>query len=219
VITLPPGDFGALIFDCDGTLADSMPLYHRAWRAALAANGATFDFNWEIFVSRAGVSTEGTVTALNQEFGTTLDAARVEELQLAEYSRLVGEVQPFPEVVAIARAHLGKLPMAVASGGTRRFVERTLELIGVRELFEAVVVAADVPRGKPHPDIFLHAAKLLAVSPERCLVFEDGRPGIVAAEAAGMQTVFVERPSPYADQATGYRLQATGSDPDPDPEV
>ena len=186
-----------LIFDCDGTLADSMPLYHRAWRVALAANGATFDFTWEIFMSRAGVSTEGTVTALNQEFGTALDAASVEALQFAEYARLVEDVKPFPEVVAIAEAHRGKLPMAVASGGARHLVERTLELIGVRPLFDAVVVAADVPRGKPHPDIFLHAAKLLGVRPERCLVFEDGRPGIVAAEAAGMRTVFVERASPY----------------------
>jgi HAD superfamily hydrolase (TIGR01509 family) len=197
VIEIPSGDFAALIFDCDGTLADSMPLYHRAWRAALAANGATFDFTWEIFMSRAGVSTEGTVTALNQEFGTTLDALRVEELQFAEYTRLVESVKPFPEVVAIAREHAGKLPMAVASGGARHLVERTLELIGVRDLFDAVVVAADVPRGKPHPDIFLYAAKLLGVAPERCLVFEDGRPGMIAAEAAGMRAVFVERPSPY----------------------
>jgi HAD superfamily hydrolase (TIGR01509 family) len=197
VIELPSGDFAALIFDCDGTLADSMPLYHRAWRAALAANGATFDFTWEIFVSRAGVSTEGTVTALNEEFGTSLDAARVEELQFAEYTRLVETVKPFPEVVAIAREHVGKLPMAVASGGARHLVERTLDLIGVRDLFDAVVVAADVPRGKPHPDIFLHAAKLIGVAPERCLVFEDGRPGMIAAEAAGMRAVFVERASPY----------------------
>jgi len=197
VIELPPGDFAALIFDCDGTLADSMPLYHRAWRSALAANGATFDFTWEIFVSRAGVSTEGTVAELNAEYGTTLDAERVREIHHAEFTRLIEEVKPFPEVVAIARAHYGKIPMAVASGGARHHVERTLELIGVSELFDEVIVADDVPRGKPHPDIFLHAAKLLGVRPERCLVFEDGQPGIVAAERAGMKTVFVQRASPY----------------------
>lgn len=202
-IELPPGDFDALIFDCDGTLADSMPLYHRAWRVALAANGATFDFTWEIFMSRAGVSTEGTVLALNQEFGTALDAALVEQHQFAEYSRLVDDVKPFPEVVAIAEAHYGRLPMAVASGGARHLVERTLTLIGVRHFFEAVVVAADVPRGKPHPDIFLRAAELLGVAPARCLVFEDGRPGILAAQAAGMQSVFVKRSSPYIEAVQG----------------
>ena len=203
MLELPPGDFGALIFDCDGTLADSMPLYHRAWRAALAANGATFDFTWDIFMSRAGVSTEGTVTELNHQFGTMLDAGRIEEPQYAEYARRIEGVEPFPEVVAVAEAHYGKLPMAVASGGARHLVERTLALIGVRHLFEAVVVAADVPRGKPHPDIFLHAAKLLGVPPARCLVFEDGRPGIVAAEAAGMQSVFVKRESPYGEADHG----------------
>jgi HAD superfamily hydrolase (TIGR01509 family) len=196
-IELPPGDFAALIFDCDGTLADSMPLYYRAWRASLAANGATFDFTWDIFMSRAGVTTQGTVDALNQEYGTSLDAVRVEEHQYAEYSRLIEEVKPFPEVVAIARAHYGKIPMAVASGGARKWVERTLELIGVRELFDAVVVSADVPRGKPYPDIFLRAAELLGVPPADCLVFEDGQPGIVAAGRAGMQSVFLKRESPF----------------------
>jgi HAD superfamily hydrolase (TIGR01509 family) len=203
LIELPEGDFSALIFDCDGTLADSMPLYHRAWRAALAANGATFDFTWDIFMSRAGVSTEGTVVALNQEFGTALDPASIEEHHYAEYLRLVDGVKPFPEVVAVAEAHYGRLPMAVASGGARHLVERTLALIEVRHLFDAVVVAADVPRGKPHPDIFLRAAELLVVAPERCLVFEDGRPGIVAAEAAGMKSVFVKRESPYSAVAQG----------------
>lgn len=197
MIEIPSGDFAALIFDCDGTLADSMPLYHRAWRSALTQNGATFDFTWEIFMSRAGVSTEATVTALNEEFGTMLDAERIREIQYAEYTRLIEEVKPFPEVVAIARDHFRKIPMAVASGGARHLVERTLELIGISDLFAAVVVADDVPRGKPHPDIFLHAAKLLGVPPERCLVFEDGQPGIVAAERAGMRTVLVKRESPY----------------------
>ena len=197
-IELPPGDFAALIFDCDGTLADSMPLYHRAWRAALAAHGATFDFTWDIFMSRAGVTTHGTVLALNEQYGTSLDAALVEASQYAEYARLIEEVKPFPEVVAVARAHYGKIPMAVASGGVRKWVERTLELIGVRELFDAVVVSADVSRGKPYPDIFLRAAELLGVPPARCLVFEDGQPGVVAAERAGMQSVLVKRESPYA---------------------
>ena len=131
MIELPPGDFAALIFDCDGTLADSMPLYHRAWRSALAATGATFDFTWELFMSRAGVTTEGTVMALNEQFGTSLDAERIRELQYAEYTLLMEEVKGFPEVVAVARAHYGKIPMAVASGGARHLVERTLDLIGV----------------------------------------------------------------------------------------
>ena len=192
---LPPGDFAGFIFDCDGTLADSMPLYHRSWQLALAAQGASFEFTWELFMSRAGVSTALTVEGLNLEFGTTLEAASIEARHHAEYLRLIDEVQPIAAIVEVARNYFGKLPMSVASGGARPLVERTLELIGVKELFPVVVVAADVARGKPEPDIFLLAAKRMGVAPEACLVFEDGEPGLVAARRAGMQAVLVDRGS------------------------
>jgi len=192
---LPPGDFGGFIFDCDGTLADSMPLYHRAWQRALAAQGATFEFTWELFMSRAGMSTALTDDGLNETFGKSLETELVEAVHRAEYLTLIDTVRPIDAIVAVARAYHGKLPMSVASGGTRPLVEKTLELIGVSELFPVVVVAADVPRGKPEPDIFLLAAKRMGVSPERCLVFEDGAPGILAAERAGMRAVLVDHGS------------------------
>lgn len=192
MLTLPPGDFGAFIFDCDGTLADSMPLYHRAWCSALARSGATFEFSWDLFVSRAGMSTQLTIEGLNQQFGTTLEALSVEQHQHAEYAKLVDEVKPITDVVAFAREHAGRLPMSVASGGTRVLVERTLEVLGISDLFAHVLVAADVPRGKPEPDLFLLAARRMGVAPERCLVFEDGEPGIVAAARAGMQVVRID---------------------------
>jgi len=192
---LPPGDFGGFIFDCDGTLADSMPLYHRAWQRALMAHGATFEFTWELFMSRAGMSTALTVEGLNATYGTTLEADSVSRLHHAEFLGLIDSVRPIDAVVAVARAYHGKLPMSVASGGTRPLVERTLDLIGVRDLFPVVVVADDVPRGKPEPDIFLLAAKKMGVAPERCLVFEDGAPGILGAERAGMKWVLVDRGS------------------------
>ncbi len=192
MLSLPDGDFDAYIFDCDGTLADSMPLYHRAWQAALRSQGATFDFGWEIFVRRAGMSTARTVEALNLEFGSALDASLVEERQHAEYLLLVEGVQPIPEVVEVARRARGRLPMSVASGGTRPLVEKTLGLIGVRDLFAHVLVAGDVQSGKPEPDIFLLAAERMGVEPSRCLVFEDGELGIVAAGRAGMRCVKVE---------------------------
>jgi HAD superfamily hydrolase (TIGR01509 family) len=194
-LELPAGEFGGFIFDCDGTLADSMPLYHRAWQRALTAHGVGFEFSWEIFVSRAGMSTALTIEALNAEFGTTLEASSVERHQHAEFLTLIDEVQPIHAVVEVARRYAGKIPMSVASGGARPLVERTLELIGVRDLFPIVVVAADVPRGKPEPDIFLLAAERMGVPPARCLVFEDGEPGLVAARRAGMQALFVDRGS------------------------
>ena len=192
---LPPGDFGGFIFDCDGTLADSMPLYHRAWQRALTAHGASFDFTWELFMSRAGMSTALTVEGLNLEFGTMLEAVSIEAHHHAEYLALIDEVQPIAAIVDVARKYFGKLPMSVASGGARPLVERTLELIGVKGLFPIVVVAADVPRGKPEPDIFLLAAARMGVPPEACLVFEDGEPGLIAARRAGMQAVLVDHGS------------------------
>jgi beta-phosphoglucomutase-like phosphatase (HAD superfamily) len=194
-IQLPSGDFDAFIFDCDGTLADSMPLYHRAWQRALAAQGATFEFTWEIFMSRAGMTTALTVEGLNATYGTTLDVKTTEHLQHAEFIGLIETVRPIDAVVDIARAYAGKVPMSVASGGTRPLVERTLELIGVRDLFPVVVVAADVKHGKPAPDIFLLAAEKMGVSPERCLVFEDGAPGLLGAERAGMKSVLIDHGS------------------------
>lgn len=192
---LPPGEFSGFIFDCDGTLADSMPLYHVAWQRALVAHGARFEFTWELFMSRAGMSTALTIEGLNREFGTALEASSVERRHHAEFLELIETVQPIAPVVEVARAYFGKIPMSVASGGARPLVERTLELIGVKELFPIVVVAADVARGKPEPDIFLLAAERMGVPPEGCLVFEDGKPGLVAAERAGMKSVLVDRGS------------------------
>lgn len=172
-----------------------MPLYHRAWCAALRAQGATFDFHWELFMSRAGMSTALTVSGLNEQFGVRLDARVLEEHQRTEYELLLDGVKPIDAVVEIARRYHGRIPMSVASGGHRPLVERTLEVIGIRDLFDHVIVAADVAHGKPEPDIFLLAAERMGVSPERCLVFEDGEPGLVGARRAGMATVLVEHGS------------------------
>lgn len=193
-LNVPDGDFEGFIFDCDGTLAESMPVHHRAWHAALSRHGATFDFHWELFNRRAGMSIERTVEELNLEFGLSLDPIAVAREQHAQYERLLPEVRPIAEVVAFAREHAAR-PLAVASGGERHLVERTLELIGVKELFPVVVVAADVARGKPEPDLFLLAAERLGVAPEKCLVFEDGVFGLIAAERAGMQAVLIPGPT------------------------
>lgn len=193
-LRVPEGDFEGFIFDCDGTLAESMPVHHRAWHAALSRYGATFDFHWELFNRRAGMSIERTVEELNVEFGLSLDPIAVAREQHAQYERLLPEVTPIVEVVDFARAHAGR-PLAVASGGERHLVERTLELIGVKQLFPVVVVAADVPRGKPEPDLFLLAAERLGIAPAKCLVFEDGAFGILAAERAGMTAVLIPGPT------------------------
>ncbi len=190
-LSLPGRPFEAFIFDCDGTLVDSMPLHHRAWRAAFQAHGASFDFDWDLFMLRAGMGLHDTVRELNEQFGQSLDPISVVQTQGREYDALLPEVQLIEPVVEFARQRRGQ-PMAVASGGQRRSVLLTLELTQLRDWFQHVICRDDVEQGKPHPESFLRCAELLGVAPERCLVFEDAEPGIDAARAAGMGWVAVD---------------------------
>lgn len=197
LFTLPTREYSAFIFDCDGTLADSMPLHQRAWIAALRKYGATFDFTWELFMSRAGKTIELTVHELNAELGLSLDPKLVAECQRAEYDALALGVKPIEQVLAFAREKaLAGLPMSVASGGDAPTVNRTLRTIGAAALFPVVVTAEEVQRGKPEPDLFLLAAQRMGVAPADCLVFEDSLLGITAAERAGMGSVLVASRAP-----------------------
>lgn len=187
--------YSGYIFDCDGTLADSMVVHHRAWLAALAAHGATFDFHWELFTSRAGMTVSNTVRELNAQFGLSLDPEGVAVGQRQEYERFLETVQPIADVVALARQVAATRPVSVASGGERLIVRRTLELIGLAETFSIVVTAEDVTHGKPAPDMFLLAAERMGVPPAECVVFEDSVLGLQAAKSAGMAAVLVRPPN------------------------
>lgn len=191
-LTLPPGEFDAYIFDCDGTLADTMPTHYKAWRTALGEHAQ--DFPEAMFYELGGVPTARIVEILNERHGHTLpvDAtvAHKESLFLA-MSHEIAAIEP---VVDLARHYHGHKPLGVASGGHRRIVMNTLRALGIAELFQAIVCSEDYQRGKPSPDPFLEAALRLNVAPERCLVFEDTATGIAAATAAGMQSVLVPPP-------------------------
>jgi HAD superfamily hydrolase (TIGR01509 family) len=188
-------EYGGYIFDCDGTLADSMVVHHRAWLSALAAHGARFDFHWELFTSRAGMSLPNTVQELNVQFGLSLDPLAVTASQRVEYERFLPSVQPIPQVVELALRVAKVRPVSVASGGERHVVRRTLELIGLGDTFPVVVTAEDVVRGKPAPDMFLLAAERMGVPPSECVVFEDSVFGLQAAASAGMAAVLVRPPN------------------------
>jgi HAD superfamily hydrolase (TIGR01509 family) len=188
-LEIPAGHFEAYLFDCDGTIADSMPLHFRAWTRAVEEGGGSFPE--ELFYAWAGQPLERTVEMLNEQLGYRLPIAETVRRKEALYDELLDQVQPVPAVLAEIERNFGRIPLAVVSGGPRASVRRTLTALGVLEKFAAVVCAEDSPRGKPYPDPFLRAAELLAVAPERCLVFEDAEAGIRAAEAAGMKWVRV----------------------------
>ncbi len=191
-LKLPNGEFDAFLFDCDGTLVDSMPLHHRAWSQSFLEGGATFEFTWDLFMSRAGMGLHETVTALNVQFGTALDPVSVVARQRTLFREGIASVLPVGPVLEVARAVQGIKPMAVYSGGEGEIVRAELAAIGALDWFGAVVCREDVERGKPAPDGFLECAARLGVAPSRCLVFEDGIMGVEAARAAGMQVVLVD---------------------------
>lgn len=191
---LPKKDYAAYIFDCDGTLADSMPLHYEAWTHALKVAGADFTFPYELMCQWGGKSLKGTVEGLNEMHGSKLEVEAVRRAVADYIDKHLPKVQPRTHIVAIARKLAQTHPVSVASGGQRVDVHTTLNAIGVRDIFPAqrIITADDVTYSKPAPDIFLLAAERMGVPPKQCLVYEDSPTGIQAAIAAGMDHVVVD---------------------------
>jgi beta-phosphoglucomutase family hydrolase len=190
-LDIPPGDFAGYIFDLDGTLIDTMPLHYRAWDAAMRSAGLKGTLDEDLFYSLGGVPTVRVAELIAQHYGMTVDAQQVFHEKESLFLEIQADAKVIQPVAEFARQAAATHPMAIASGGTRDIVNRSLELAGIRSLFKAVVTADDVVHGKPAPDMFLLAARLIGVEPTRCLVFEDAEPGIKAAIAAGMKVVRV----------------------------
>ncbi len=186
----PPPGTAALIFDCDGTLADTMPLHYRAWAKLFGRLGLAFPE--ARFYALGGVPTGRIIAIIAAEHGVSLGEPldRLVAEKESDFLELVAEIRPVPAVWAIAQEWRGRLPMAVASGGYREVVGRTLAAIGA-DWFDAVVCAEDTALHKPDPDVFLEAARRLGVPASSCVVFEDTDIGVEAARRAGMQWVDV----------------------------
>ena len=191
-LDIPNRAFGGYIFDCDGTIADNMPLHYRAWSMAMADFGG--EYPEELFYAWGGRPTAVIVGLLNEKYGLALDVDETVQRKEKYYLTLISEVVPVPEVMEIVKSMHGIVPLSVASGGHRELVEATLDVFGIRDLFQAIVCVEDYERGKPHPEPFLLAAKLMSVPPEDCVVFEDSPIGIEAAKAANMAWVHVPGP-------------------------
>jgi beta-phosphoglucomutase family hydrolase len=190
-IEFPAEEFDGYIFDLDGTLVDTMPTHYAAWEEALRRAGLRGRLDENLFYRLGGVPSRRVAELLGAHHGLALDPEAVFRQKEELFKGSLGKLELIAPVVDFARRVAKTHPVAVASGGTRDVVESTLGKTGLAPLFPVVVTADDVAHGKPAPDMFLEAARRMGVPPARCLVFEDGEPGIQAAKAAGMRSVFV----------------------------
>jgi beta-phosphoglucomutase family hydrolase len=185
-LTIPPGNFKAYLFDCDGTIADSMPLHYQAWKKALDEHNC--EFSEQLFYDWGGVAVADVIARLNKMHQLNMPIAEVSDRKESFYLGNLPRLQAIPEVVEHITANHGRIPLAVVSGSTRASVSSSLSALNLLHRFETLVCAGDYKKGKPDPEAFLLAAERLGVPPESCLVFEDADLGIQAATAAGMVT-------------------------------
>jgi len=178
-----------MIFDCDGTLADTMPLHWRAWQ--LIARRHNLHFPMDRFYSLGGVPSRDILKMLAAEQGRTLDYIAVAHEKEEAYLPMMAEVKPIQAIVEIARANFGIIPLAVASGGTQPIILQVLEHLHIRQLFQTIVTNEMIVHQKPAPDIFLEAARRIGVDPRCCRAYEDTDLGLRAIRAAGMDAVDV----------------------------
>ena len=191
-LKLPPGKFSAYLFDCDGTIADSMPLHYIAWKRALGEWSCPFDK--QLFYSWGGKSVADIIATLNEKYGLSMPVKFVEQRKERLYYELLPQLKAVPEVLEHIDDAYGRVAFAVVSGSTKESVTASLASLNLLHRFEMLVCAGDYKKGKPDPEAFLLAATKLGIAPEGCLVFEDSNMGIEAARLAGMASVKIPPP-------------------------
>jgi len=191
-LKIPEGKFGAYLFDCDGTIVDSMPLHYLAWKKTLSEWKC--DFSEELFYKWGGMPVAEVIATLNRERGLQMPVEELEHRKENLYYELLPQLKAIPEVLEHIEEQHSKIPFAVVSGSTRKSVIKSLTIVNLLGRFETLVCAGEYQKSKPDPEAFLMAAANLGVAPEVCLVFEDTDMGIQAARAAGMASVKVPPP-------------------------
>ena len=191
-LKLPDGLFKAYLFDCDGTIVDSMPLHYIAWKSALSEWNC--EFKEEIFYAWGGMPVAEIIASLNKQHGLKMPVNDVAMRKEALYFEILPQLKAVPEVLEHIEAQYGQIPLAVVSGSTKESVTASLDSVKLLDRFDTLVCAGDYERSKPDPEPFLTAAHRLGIAPESCLVFEDTEMGIQAATAAGMASVKVPQP-------------------------
>jgi HAD superfamily hydrolase (TIGR01509 family) len=202
------GVIEAVVFDMDGVLIDSEPVWERVRRGFVADHGG----NWAADAQERlmGMSTAEWSAYIAADFGIiSLTAQQVAEQVVAamavEYSR---HLPLLPGAIDAVRSLAGRWPLAVASSSPRSLIETVLATAGLGSAFGAVVSSEEVPQGKPAPDVYLAAADRLAAAPTACAAVEDSSNGLRAAAAAGLTVIAIPRPEypPAADALASARL-------------
>jgi beta-phosphoglucomutase-like phosphatase (HAD superfamily) len=183
-VDLGNGKFGALLFDCDGTLAQTAELHHFAIAAATKSLGHEMPKRW--YLERVGLSLDQLLREFKDLCGVQLERRNISPLEEEIYCGNTSMIQEIEPVASIVRNNAGKIPMAVVSSSARRMVIATLEALRLTSYFSTVITVEDIENPKPAPDGFLKAARCLGVEPSRCLVFEDSEHGLDAARRANM---------------------------------
>jgi HAD superfamily hydrolase (TIGR01509 family) len=189
MLELPNGSFDAYLFDCDGTIVDSMPIHYLAWRRVLEPYG--FDLSEDQFYAYGGRVAADAIAEATAGQPMTVSIPDLLAQHEQYFLELLPQVKPIHAVLGHIREAYGKMPLAVVSGSTREIVTRSLEAVGLLDRFDVLVCAGDYVKPKPDPECFLAAAAKMGVEPARCVVFEDAELGIQAAQAAGMAAVKV----------------------------
>lgn len=182
---IKPGIKG-LIFDLDGTLADTMPYHFIGWKVACKKFGAEIDtaFLRKHTGSPGWIIADEIIKAC--QLNGSVTAEEIMNEKLSEFYRQQHLVKAITPVVEIVKKYHGLLPMSIGTGGHREAVERTLKVTDLRKYFDIIITANDVEKFKPHPETFLKCAERMKVDPEYIEVFEDAELGIEAAVNAGM---------------------------------
>lgn len=193
-VTLPEREYGAYIFDLDGTLVDSMPQHYEAWKKALTEVRLPI-FDEDTYYSMGGRSASDIVAQMAAEQGRSdIDPDEVAVLKRKHYFMILATDPPkvIAKVAEFAKEKKQRdIPLAIATGSALPGALATLKAAGLDGMFDIIVTPDDVINGKPAPDMFLLAAEKMGVAPESCCVFEDAEPGIKGALDAGMSYVRV----------------------------
>ena len=187
-----PPDVEALIFDLDGTLADTMPTHIKAWE--MTGDYFGVPITGELINEYAGAPSQEVIKKLNERFGWEVDPMEAKDMKTQLYYQLFdekGEMDRIQPAFDVMVHFYNVLPMAVGTGSNRYSAERVMKSIGADNYISHMVSADDIENHKPHPETFLECAKLIDANPLKCLVFEDGPMGVIAAQRAEMRVMYL----------------------------